>query len=38
MFLDAQVIDYYKKKGIVANLPAEKPPQEVTTEVKKVLS
>ncbi|KAK4410775.1 adenylate kinase [Sesamum angolense] len=32
------VIDYYKKKGIVANLPAEKPPQEVTSEVKKVLS
>ncbi|KAK6153969.1 hypothetical protein DH2020_013608 [Rehmannia glutinosa] len=32
------VIDYYNKKGIVANLPAEKPPQEVTTEVKKTLS
>ncbi|KAL6518014.1 hypothetical protein OROMI_033715 [Orobanche minor] len=32
------VIDYYNKKGIVANLPAEKPPQDVTFEVKKVLS
>ncbi|XP_042018296.1 adenylate kinase 4 [Salvia splendens] len=32
------VIDYYSKKGVVANLPAEKPPPEVTTEVKKVLS
>ncbi|XP_075491666.1 adenylate kinase 4-like [Primulina tabacum] len=32
------VIDYYNKKGIVANLPAEKSPQEVTAEVKKVLS
>lgn len=33
-----QVIDYYSKKGIVANLHAEKPPKEVTTEVQKVLS
>ena len=33
-----QVIDYYKKKGAVAELHAEKPPKEVTTEVKKVLS
>lgn len=33
-----QVIDYYAKKSIVANLPAEKPPKEVTTEVQKVLS
>ncbi|XP_031121447.1 adenylate kinase 4 [Ipomoea triloba] len=32
------VIDYYSKKGIVANLHAEKPPKEVTTEVHKVLS
>ncbi|KAK6148081.1 hypothetical protein DH2020_018993 [Rehmannia glutinosa] len=32
------VIEYYSKKGIVANLPAEKPPQEVTSEVKKALS
>ncbi|KAF5730936.1 hypothetical protein HS088_TW19G00538 [Tripterygium wilfordii] len=32
------VIDYYAKKGNVANLPAEKPPKEVTTEVQKVLS
>uniref|UniRef100_A0A6N2K4F5 adenylate kinase n=1 Tax=Salix viminalis TaxID=40686 RepID=A0A6N2K4F5_SALVM len=32
------VIDYYKKKGAVAELHAEKPPKEVTTEVKKVLS
>ncbi|KAL1541826.1 adenylate kinase [Salvia divinorum] len=31
------VIDYYSKKGVVANLPAEKPPPEVTTEVKKFL-
>ncbi|KAM0018742.1 putative adenylate kinase [Helianthus debilis subsp. tardiflorus] len=30
------VIDYYSKKNIVANLHAEKPPQEVTTEVQKV--
>lgn len=32
------VIEYYKKKGIVAELHAEKPPKEVTTEVEKVLS
>ncbi|KAK8684432.1 hypothetical protein V6N13_040461 [Hibiscus sabdariffa] len=32
------VIDYYSKKGIVAKLHAEKPPKEVTEEVKKVLS
>ncbi|XP_043723936.1 adenylate kinase 4-like [Telopea speciosissima] len=32
------VIDYYVKKGIVALIPAEKPPKEVTTEVQKVLS
>ncbi|WVZ12035.1 hypothetical protein V8G54_016565 [Vigna mungo] len=32
------VIDYYSKKGIVANLHAEKPPKEVTVEVEKVLS
>ncbi|WVZ89870.1 hypothetical protein U9M48_036221 [Paspalum notatum var. saurae] len=32
------VIDYYSKKGLVANLPAEKPPKEVTVEVKKALS
>ncbi|KAE9467539.1 hypothetical protein C3L33_00553, partial [Rhododendron williamsianum] len=32
-----RVIDYYAKKSIVANLPAEKPPKEVTTEVQKVL-
>ncbi|KAL3374394.1 hypothetical protein AABB24_006065 [Solanum stoloniferum] len=32
------VIDYYAKKGNVVNLPAEKPPQAVTAEVKKVLS
>ncbi|KAG9147247.1 hypothetical protein Leryth_017994 [Lithospermum erythrorhizon] len=32
------VVDYYSKKGIVANLPAEKPPKEVTAEVQKVLS
>ncbi|KAG9156671.1 hypothetical protein Leryth_006638 [Lithospermum erythrorhizon] len=32
------VIDYYSKKSIVANLPAEKRPEEVTKEVKKVLS
>ncbi|MCD9639753.1 hypothetical protein HAX54_024474 [Datura stramonium] len=29
-----KVIDYYAKKGNVVNLPAEKPPQTVTTEVK----
>ena len=33
-----QVIDYYTKKGIVANLHAEKSPKEVTTEVQKALS
>ncbi|KAK1565586.1 hypothetical protein Q3G72_030140 [Acer saccharum] len=32
------VIDYYSKKSIVAQLPAEKPPKEVTAEVQKVLS
>ncbi|XP_052137730.1 adenylate kinase 3 isoform X1 [Oryza glaberrima] len=32
------VIDYYTKKGIVANLHAEKPPKEVTVEVQKALS
>jgi adenylate kinase len=32
------VIDYYTKHGLVANLHAEKPPKEVTTEVEKVLS
>ncbi|OMO60436.1 Adenylate kinase [Corchorus capsularis] len=32
------VIDYYGSKGILANLHAEKPPKEVTTEVHKVLS
>ncbi|CAL0319864.1 unnamed protein product [Lupinus luteus] len=32
------VIDYYSKKSIVANLHAEKPPKEVTSEVEKVLS
>ncbi|MBA0581053.1 hypothetical protein Gorai_023245, partial [Gossypium raimondii] len=29
------VIDYYGSKGILANLPAEKPPKEVTSEVQK---
>jgi adenylate kinase len=32
------VIDYYSKKGLVANLRAEKPPKEVTAEVQKTLS
>lgn len=32
------VIDYYSKKGLVVNLPAEKPPKEVTAEVQKALS
>ncbi|KAL4573855.1 hypothetical protein LXL04_020675 [Taraxacum kok-saghyz] len=32
------VIEYYTKKGVVAMLPAEKPPKEVTVEVQKVLS
>ncbi|OMO84018.1 Adenylate kinase [Corchorus capsularis] len=32
------VIEYYSKKGVVAKLHAEKPPKEVTEEVKKVLS
>uniref|UniRef100_A0A0D9XR90 adenylate kinase n=1 Tax=Leersia perrieri TaxID=77586 RepID=A0A0D9XR90_9ORYZ len=32
------VIDYYSKKGLVANLHAENPPKEVTDEVQKVLS
>ncbi|CAL5444464.1 unnamed protein product [Camellia sinensis] len=34
----SEVIDYYAKKSIVANLHAEKPPKEVTGEVQKVLS
>ncbi|WRX15364.1 Adenylate kinase [Theobroma cacao] len=32
------VIDYYGSKGILANLHAERPPNEVTSEVLKVLS
>lgn len=36
--LHLQVIDYYSKKGIVANLPAEKKPDQVTAEVMKTLS
>ncbi|KAG8051091.1 hypothetical protein GUJ93_ZPchr0009g2331 [Zizania palustris] len=32
------VIEYYTKKGLVANLHAEKPPKEVTAEVQKALS
>lgn len=35
---ELQVIEYYNKKGVVAKLPAEKPPKEVTVEVQKVLS
>ncbi|KVH95668.1 hypothetical protein Ccrd_002241 [Cynara cardunculus var. scolymus] len=31
------VIEYYKKKGVVAKIPAENPPNEVTAEVLKVL-
>lgn len=36
--LNMQVIDYYSKQSLVANLHAEKPPKEVTVEVEKVLS
>lgn len=36
--LALQVIEYYAKKGVVANLHAEKPPKEVTAEVQKVIS
>ncbi|KAK9276668.1 hypothetical protein L1049_006204 [Liquidambar formosana] len=32
------VIDYYAKKGVLAELQAEKPPKQVTAEVQKVLS
>ncbi|KAK8537690.1 hypothetical protein V6N12_043841 [Hibiscus sabdariffa] len=32
------VIDYYSKKGAVAKLNAEKPPKDVTVEIRKVLS
>ncbi|KAJ4960639.1 hypothetical protein NE237_020549 [Protea cynaroides] len=32
------VVDYYVKKGVVANVHAEKPPKEVTTEVQKTCS
>jgi hypothetical protein len=32
------VIEYYSKRGLVVNLPAEKPPKEVTAEVLKALS
>lgn len=35
---DVQVIDYYNKKNVVANLHAEKPPDAVSAEVHKVLS
>lgn len=35
---ELQVIDYYTKKGAVAQLHAEKAPKEVTVEVQKVLS
>lgn len=35
---DVQVIDYYNKKNVVANLHAEKPPETVTAEVQKALS
>ncbi|KAG5251100.1 adenylate kinase [Salix suchowensis] len=38
LLLFIHVIDYYKKKGAVAELHAEKSPKEVTTEVQKVLS
>lgn len=38
LLLLLQVIDYYAKKGNLANIPAEKAPEEVTKEVKKVLS
>ncbi|XP_071731745.1 adenylate kinase 4-like [Rutidosis leptorrhynchoides] len=31
------VIDYYRKKSILENLHADKPPHEVTAEIKKVL-
>lgn len=37
-FFDVQVIDYYDKKDVVANLHAEKSPEAVTAEVQKVLS
>lgn len=33
-----QVINYYSTKGVVASLHAEKPPNEVTSEVKNVLA
>ncbi|PON72192.1 Adenylate kinase/UMP-CMP kinase, partial [Trema orientale] len=36
--LTEPIIDYYSKKGIVANIHAEKPPEEVTAEILKVLS
>ncbi|GJN13468.1 hypothetical protein PR202_gb00177 [Eleusine coracana subsp. coracana] len=36
--LATRVIDYYSKKGLVANLHAEKSPKEVTAEVQKALS
>ncbi|KAK9117501.1 hypothetical protein Sjap_016448 [Stephania japonica] len=32
------VIDYYAQKGVVKTISAEKPPQEVTSEVQKALS
>lgn len=34
----SQVIDYYTKKAVLTNIHAEKPPQEVTSEVRKALS
>jgi adenylate kinase len=36
--LGMQVIGYYKNKGAVAELHAEKSPKDVTAEVQKVLS
>ena len=33
-----QVIDYYAKKNVVATIHAEKPPKDVTEEVKKHLA
>jgi len=33
-----QVIDYYAKKNIIATIHAEKPPKEVTEEVKKAVA
>lgn len=37
ILMSFQVIEYYRKKGIVADLQAAKPPPEVTVQIEKAL-